>query len=174
MTGALQSAPSSQEKALLYFYFKADPSVQPAFLSEVVHGTEKYAKKLGLSSQVDTLLSMAHRESGFNPYADDGLGKRRSLGFYQTREQYREMLYKFWLDRKVRLGPWDSVDTQCAFGVAEFWIKLQASKGNVWEAVRRYNGGGVKAREYAAKVMISRRAIFHRKHRKGEKIGVKK
>lgn len=156
---------------LVAFYKAHHPEIQSAYLREVVHHTQKWAARLCLTHEIDTILSMGHRESGFDPTADDiaitGPGKN-SVGIYQTRKDYRPWLRAFWLKRGYRLGADDDVETQVAFGVAEFYVHLGRSGGNVWGAVRRYNGSGHRAQEHARKVFVSRRVIFKRPHYDGE------
>lgn len=165
---AWNHAGASTKGRLLRFYGKHYPKIQAEYLAEVDDAVEKWAQRLCLSSEVDTMLSMIHRESHFDPYADDGLGKRRSLGYMQTREEYMPMLREFWFEQGYHLGPDDSIDTQAAFGVAEFYMQLKRSDGNILGAVRRYNGSGPKAQLYAQRVFISRRVIFGRPHFDGE------
>lgn len=162
---------SSGEKRLFAFYAKNYPEIQLEYLSEVVSDTKRYAKKLCLGGELDTLLSMAHRESHFDMFADTR-PVEDSFGIYQTRIQYEGRLRRFWLNRGVTLGSIEDVETQCAFGVAEFWLHLQAAGGNIWGAVRRYNGSGAAAHRHAKKVFISRRVIFGRPHVDGEKVPV--
>ncbi len=174
MSGSISGA-SANEKALLKFYGKHYPKIQSEYLQEVVRNTEKWAARDHLTNQVDTFLSMGHRESTFNPFADDrdlvGL-KKHSVGLYQTRADYRIWLRNYWLLRGYTLGPDDSLDTQCAFGIAEFRVHLNRAGGNVWGGVRRYNGAGQAAREYARKVMVSRRIIFRHPYEDGESVVV--
>lgn len=163
---------SKQEQLFLKFYSKYYPKVQTEYLREIIRDVEKYDAKLGIPQVTDVFLCIGHREScDFNPYEDDHLPNgRHSIGFFQTREQYIPDLRGFWEERGITLGPNDSVDSQCALGVAEFYLKLHDSNGNLWGAVRRYNGGGPKARQYATNVMISRKAIFHHPYVEGERI----
>ena len=138
---------------------------------EICQDTDKWAKRLKLHHETDTLLCMAHRESALDPTTDDVLivgPKRHSVGIYQTRVDYMPWLRQLWLERGYKLGPDDDIDTMCAYGVMEFYFHLKHWDGNVWLGVRHYNGSGPKAREYARRVFVSRRVIFHRPHFEGE------
>lgn len=158
-----------EEHQFIKFYERRYPAIQKEYVYEIAKTSMKWAQRLCLEDQLDTLLSMVHVESNdLNPYEDDRLGLRRSLGFYQTREQYMPALRAFWKANGFDLGPNDSVDTQCAFGVAEFYMQLQIYKGSMWYAVKGYNGGGHKASEYAAVVFRFREKVFGRAHEEGE------
>lgn len=157
---------------MMSFYNPQDIHPNSNDLFEAVQGTEDAADLLCIGDQVDTMLCMWHRESHFDRDADDSplVGqRRRSLGVTQTRADELRRWAKFWHDRDVHLPPFDSVRTQAYYGVAEFYTKLQLSHGGVFEAVRRYNGGGPKARAYARRVMTSRKAIFKRPYKVGER-----
>lgn len=168
---------SKPERLLLKFYAKADPKVSPVYLREVVRTSEKWLKRASLLNQEDTFLSMGHRESEFNMFADDVALTNKdnhSIGVYQTQEKLMPELRYWWHLRGYELGPNDSLDTQCAFGVAEFRIHLNRADGNVYGGVRRYNGAGRNAHKYARNVFISRRVIFGRPHEDGEAVKVDK
>ena len=161
-------ASAEPDRALFRFYHKNYPKIQREYLEKVTERTKVWASRVCLQDETDTLLSIIHTESRFELVCDDGLGKRRSLGFFQTREQYRPALRRWWLKDGWKLGPDDSVDTQCAYGVLEFAMQLRYAHGNVFGAVRRYNGGGAKAQDYARKVFRFRRLIFARPQVVGE------
>lgn len=168
LTPPLQGS-TREERALIRHYVHVMPKLQPEYLSEVVRDTKRFARMLCLEGHLDTLLSMAHRESQFDMTLDSRPAED-SFGIYQVRRMYEASLRRFWQKRGVRLGDIEDAETQCAFGVAMFWIKLQKSGGNIWGGVRRYNGRGEQAHAYAKKVFISRRVIFGRPHADGERV----
>lgn len=155
---------------MLRFYAKQDITNNKDIVRQSVLYTYEAASMLRLESQVDTLLSMWHRESTYDPSATDPGGE--SVGICQTQPKDSTRWRKFWLERGVTLGPFTDVKTQIFFGVSAFNEKLKHSKGNVKEAVRRYNGAGEMARLYARRVLWSRRLIFGHgyNHKKGERL----
>lgn len=170
-TGA-QGGATKEERVLVGFYRKHYPKHEysVADLSTLARSTEKYARLLCLQGELDTLLALAHREAQCRKdrLGDDG----KSFGAYQTLLDDMEEFRGFWKRRGIKLRPVMDLDTQCAFGVAEFYKKLLVSRGNVWGAVRRYNGSGPMAQRHARKVFVSRRVIFGRPHVEGERIRV--
>lgn len=132
-------------------------------MRESIAATKEAAALLCLSDQVPTMLAMWVRESDFDPKADDQVlvgFKKRSLGVAQTRQSYIRDLREDWMKQGVRLGAFALPRTQVFLGVMEFRYKLKVSKGNVAEAVRRYNGSGPKARKYVERVSRTRLKIF--------------
>lgn len=164
---------SSNERLLLTYYAKHHPKMQAEYLRDVIGYTEKWMKRARLESQVDTFLTMGDVESNFDPTCDDKdiVGpKNNSIGIYQTQRKQMIDLRNWWLARGYELGNSEDIETQCAFGVAEFRIHLDRQRGNLWSGVRHYNGGGVKAYRYASKVFRMRRVIFHRPHVDNERV----
>ena len=172
------SEPHAQAKyelaQLIKFYSPQAMSPSVAVLTQAVYGTVEASTLLKIEAQADTMLSQWHRESEFNPKAT-GLPHEDSSGITQTRISNTAMWREFWKKRGVTLGPFKEIRTQVFFGVAEFYWKLGDAKGDVKDAVRRYNGGlkGYpsmgRAVRYADRVMISRKVIFNRPYVKGEK-----
>lgn len=173
LTGALPlehqgGAASDQLAQLKAFYSPQDKAPADFVLEQAVDATTEAAWMLCLDDQLDTMLAMWHRESAYKldahgaPYED-------SKGITQTRMKDTPKWRAFWKARSVKLGPFSEVRTQAFFGVAEFREKLTQAKGDVKDAVRRYNGRGRKARKYADRVMVSRAVIFDRPYTKGER-----
>ena len=119
--------------------------------------TERFARKLNLQAHVPTMLCMWHRESNYDPTL---LSPKDCYGVSQLVLTEEPRWRKFWAKRKVYLGPIDDPTTQVAFGVAEYYRKLRRSRGNVYLAVRRYNGRGPAAKEYARRVFMTRKMVF--------------
>ena len=153
---------------LIRFYHRHYPKIQSEYLEEVSESTKKWARRVCLETELDTLLSIAHRESNFDMTAT-GNEYESSSGIFQVQEQYNDRLREFWFLNGYFLGRDDDVDTQCAFGVATFYIKLRNAHGSIYKAVRSYNGAGRAARQYAQNVFTSRKVIFKRAYVKGEK-----
>lgn len=152
------SAASPADK-LAAFYARNYPRVDRDYLRYVAAETERFAKQLGHSDKVPTLLAMWHVESHYQQHADDG----DSYGITQTRRRYEKRLRRYWLDRHVELGSLADPTCQVAFGVAEFaehWHYARRSKDRLWETVRRYNGSGPMARNHVRKVKLARKLIF--------------
>jgi hypothetical protein len=143
-----------------------DARPDPEVVREAAEATQTAASFLCLDAQVDTMLSQWHRESAYDPASVDG----DSRGISQVRIRELPRWRAFWAARGVRLGNfYTSVQTQAFYGVAAFYEKLQAAHGNVHEAVKSYNGRGRMARRYAHRVFISRKIIFGRPWRPGER-----
>lgn len=169
LAGLCHAGPTREERALVAFYTKHYPNAaQPEWLREVARESHKWLARLCLEDQLDTFLSMGHRESGFDPtlIGDDG----RSYGAFQMLRENEPNWRAFWKARGYRLGGIDSLDTQAAFAAAEFYTKLRVARGNLWGGVRRYNGAGYRAMWYARNVMVSRKVIFKRPHPAGERV----
>lgn len=123
--------------------------------------TERFAALLGIEAHVPTLLSMWHRESAYTVVAgDDG----QSYGVTQTLRRWENHWREFWLGRGIELGSLDDPSTQIAFGVAEFSECLKYAKGDVDQAIGRYNGGKSwhkkKAQRYVGRVLKTRKLVF--------------
>lgn len=177
MAGKLEHPYDYEGNLVVYYRPWTGGRTDPVIVKAVKYTIEA-AERLGIETQTDTMLAMWHRESWYDPKADDRklVGKKlRSLGIAQTRASYMKKLRKFWLKRGKKLGPFSEIRTQAYFGVAEFYLKLEATHGDVWEAVRSYNGGGnggqglVKSRKYAHSVMTDRAVIFGRPYKPGER-----
>lgn len=165
-----QTAQEVYLEKMLRFYAKQDIVENKEIVTKAVMYTYEAASLLSLTAQVDTLLSMWHRESTYNPAATDPGGD--SVGICQTQPKDSVHWRKFWHRRGIKLGPFTDVRTQIFFGVAAFNQKLKDAHGNVKEAVRRYNGAGPMAQLYARRVLWSRKLIFGRgyNHKKGERL----
>ena len=135
-------------------------------LSCSVAYVEKFSRLLNLEGADDTLLAMYHIESRFDITAlgDD----KKCFGIGQTLITDEPKWRSFWKRRGIILGPDTNLETQVAFSVAEFQAKLQLAHGDLRESVRRYNGAGPRARNYAHLVMRARRIIFKHPYVKGE------
>jgi len=130
---------------------------RPGEVLEVGLKTEYYANLLGLDCYGQTMLSQWHRESAYrNVRGLDG----KSIGYTQTIIGRQNHWRQFWKLYGVRLGGIRTMDFQVAAGVAEFKEHLDLARGDVWEAVRRYNGSGPRAREYADRVFKTRQVVF--------------
>ncbi len=145
-------------------YALVHPEVSAFSVYAIGLKTESYASILAMSDkQVHILLCMAHEESN---YQAGILGDHGTvMGVYQTPKSYFKKLRKFWRLRGVRLGAVSDVDTQVAFGVAEFYMHMEEaarSHEGIWGAVRRYNGRGAQARRYVKKVFKVYAAVFKR------------
>lgn len=155
-----------------FYKWKVHPKIDPELVRYAGQETFRFAHLIKLTDEhARIMLCMWHRESAYNQKASDAkvVGMRkRSQGIAQTRRSYFTRLRKFWKDRGVELGSFDDPSTQVAFGVAEFKEKLTQSKGDVYDAVRRYNGGGegasalnkARACEYAYKVFVTRTVVY--------------
>jgi hypothetical protein len=127
------------------------------FIEYVGEETVRAAKMLGIDDQVPTMLCMWHRESNYHVKpGDDG----KSFGVTQTLLNKEEHWRTFWKERGVELGTLYDPSTQVFFGVAEFSECLKQANGDEFDAVRRYNGSGWKARRYARRVFFSRKLIY--------------
>jgi hypothetical protein len=118
--------------------------------------TERYAAMLGVQEHVPKMLCMWHRESSYDQKLTDG----DSFGMTQVRRRYWKRLYRFWQAKGVELGSIHDPSTQIAFGVAMYAEHLKLAKGDGWEAVRRYNGSGWRARRYQNRVRITYDIVF--------------
>lgn len=148
---------SPPEQKIVEFYKSNYPTAKGVpFIPETAFWTRYYARKIGTEEHFETMLSMWHRESAFDPKTDDG----DSIGVTQTRRRYFKRLRKQWLKLGVTLPSIKTVQTQCAFGVLEFKQHLGYAKGDEIEAIRRYNGSGWRAKRYQKRVLRSRRIIF--------------
>ncbi len=119
--------------------------------------TRYYARKTGVEKHMATLLCMWHVESQFlNVPGGDG----KSFGRTQTCYGYQPDLRRWWATRGEALPGDNSIQTQMAYGVAEFVIKQKAARGDLWSTVRRYNGCGPDAIAHARKVFAARDRIY--------------
>ena len=137
-------------------------------MAEACGATCEAAEILELSAQVDTMLSMWLQESHFKVAAegDDG----HSLGIAQTRLRSLRKIRALWRARGYKLPAFrGNPRTQAFFGVMEFSRHLHWARGDVFEAVRRYNGSGLRAAHYASDVMATRARLFARPYVPGEK-----
>ena len=160
-------------QTLIDFYSNQKAKPKDVDVRQAIAATEEAAGILCMDPLVATFASMLHRESSFDP-ASKGVPGEDSEGVAQTSRSERRRLRRFWLRHGVQLGPFKEIRTQVFFGVAVFYFKLDYAKGNVKDAVRRYNGGVkgkksmLRAREYARRVMRSRDVIFKQPYRYGE------
>jgi hypothetical protein len=164
VVGELESAP---RHSAFYYEEQLRPMLEPARVGDMADACEatvEAAQLLGLEDQTDTLLSMWVQESNFNSGAHGDLAHHDdSIGVAQTRRFQLRHWRSFWLHRHIDLPSFSkSIRTQCFYGVAEYCEHLHAARGDVYDAVRRYNGSGQLARDYAAKVMQIRDLVFHR------------
>ncbi len=159
-------APAAESGAFLMaeHYAQAHPEVSAFTVYAIGLKTESYASILAMSDkQTHILLCMAHEESNFRAgiLGDHGT----VMGVYQTPKVYYKKLRRFWRLRGVQLGAVSDVDTQVAFGVAEFYMHMEeaarAHEG-IWGAVRRYNGSGPGARRYVKHVFKVYEKVFKR------------
>lgn len=159
---------AKQKLITAYNHAFAGERVNQQLLRECVHYTYKYSVMLCIGSQLDTELAMWHVESRFHPSEDDGT----SFGISQINPHREKEWRRFWARRHVYLPKITDPETQIAFGVAEFQEKLRFTKGNVWTAVRRYNGGGPMARKYARTVFAARKKLFNKPYTKKEVVPI--
>lgn len=154
------------EAALVDFYAKHYPGTDPDLLRLIAKDARDACEELCLSGEADTLLAMLHVESSMTPgvLGDDG----RSEGLGQTLRSKKKALRRFWKARGVELGVFEDPTTQVYFAAAELKEMLGYSRGDLKEAVRRYNGSGWMARRHAERVMRARRNIFNRPYEPGE------
>ena len=143
-------------------------------MEEAVRSSFEAAKALGITSPsqtdlfISTYLSQLMQESSMDPSVKSFDG---SAGIAQTLVEDNPQWGRFWLSRKVVLEPFDeSVRTQVFYGASALYVKLRHSKGDLWGAVRRYNGAGKAAELYVRRVMKIRAVIFKRPYTPGEKI----
>jgi hypothetical protein len=121
--------------------------------------TRYYAQKADVEPYMTTLLCQWHVESHYqNVPGEDG----KSFGRTQTRYGYQAKLRTWWLAKGETLGMDSDISTQMAFGVAEFVEKKKYAKDNLWDTVRRYNGCGPRALNYARIVFKARQQIYGR------------
>lgn len=120
--------------------------------------TRYYARIAGQEKKMSTMMCMWHTESRFK---DEPGADGKSFGRAQTLYETKAELRKWWLDNYgVTLDPDDSaISTQMAYGVAEF-TKKQFNNADIWTTVRRYNGCGVGAVNYAKIVFELREEIY--------------
>lgn len=135
-------------------------------LKDTVCYAFKYSKILGIDSAVDTELAIFHIESRFDPTASGDHNK--SFGVGQTCREHEHRWRDYWKKRGVTLGPFESLETQVAFSVAELAFCLSKSHGDLKGGVRRYNGAGPRARKYVVQVMRARRILFSEQFIRGE------
>jgi hypothetical protein len=151
---------------LLAFYHDLSRK-QALTVKAAVYYTQEAARFLAVADQDDTLLSMANRESSFDPKAHDG-HPALGWGIYQTPYAFERHLRREWAALGVDLGPRESIKTQCYLGVMEFRDHLLHQRGDVFKAVMAYNGRGAKAELYAWRVMATRTRAFDRPWKPGE------
>jgi hypothetical protein len=121
--------------------------------------TTKYTALLCIPQHVALLMCGMHRESEFKTNKPDPIGD--SYGVGQVRKKYNAGLRRYYLkSHGIRLGKDTNLETQVAFSVAMFKFKLDACKGNAYEAVRAYNGKGPGARHHRKKVISTLRRIY--------------
>ncbi len=157
--------PTSAETILVNFYTRHGLGVPTKTLHSVAGLTTKWALRAGIPDQVPILLSMAHRETHMTPglVCDHG----RSVGVYQVNKADNSGYRAWWRSKGFTIDK--GLDTEVAYGVAAYWRKLQYARGDVFTAVRMYNGVGPDARKHAMKVLRSRKNIFGIGHKVGEK-----
>lgn len=167
--------PQDPETQLAAFYKRHFPVKEAKYIHAVCVYTTKYARVVGLEDEVPLLLSMAFRESGFNPLAVGNPKIEKSFGIYQTQQQYLKKLRAWWLSNNCDLPGDQTIEAQCAYGVSELFMKISDSHGDLLDAVRRFNGGGKggkglkTAQSYSHNVMKARKMIFEIKYAKGER-----
>lgn len=160
--GRLHGAPLPCQETpadVMAAYYKAQgwDDRNPGFVRYCGGETQRFAAMLGLGAYVPTMLAQWHVESAFRSvHGDDG----RSFGVTQIILGREAHWRAFWLKRGLNLGSVYDPSTQIAFGVAEFYECLGMAKGNTFQAVRRYNGSGWRARAYARRVLAVRKAVF--------------
>lgn len=162
---------SSHERLLLRFYGRHYPKIQREYLQEVVGHVDKWAPRAWLGYEKDTFLSMIHRESEFDPTSVDYQPRpaSSSVGICQVSLELRPYVRRWWKARGYEIGPDGDAEAEVALGLGAFRIKLDVAKGNVWGGVRRYNGGGPKAQQYARNVFKTRASVFGRPYVDGER-----
>lgn len=167
----ISPSPVSAEQRMFDFYRTKRIIMGVRHAQEVMEcgkWTRYYAQKVGIEEHMETLLCLWHAESEFRDIPGiDGL----SFGRAQTCYGYQARLRKWWLDRGEVLDPSDhAVSTQMAFGVAEFYQKLEFSHGDIFLAVARYNGCGQAAFNHAKRVFHMRKVHYGMKQPKARPV----
>jgi len=103
----------------------------------------------------EKFLSNTAAESWFNPFAVSSAG---CIGATQVCSI--ELADSLLTKRGVEVSKLKPSQLDAARGVAVYWHKLQKSKGEPWEAVRRYNGTGKDAVAHRNKVWRYSKEIF--------------
>lgn len=135
-------------------------SRDPVWIESVAESTERSAWLLGVGLDTQVLLTQWMVESDFDPAARTGA----CFGIPQVNQHdlpyYYDQLKKVMPSIPPLAGILKYPDCQIALGVMAFKCKLRDAHGNLWDAVRRYNGGGPAARRYQRDVKRLYRRIF--------------